>query len=295
MAGNTHRANCANAQHPGCRCSGCGGSLHGWQGWTSLAFDTQQARDDRRQRLAGKVERDRRGDLKPTAPNRRAFIDLARLDIAEHMSATAPDVTLGDRSLPEIRIGDATAVASDAGRVTALGHALLEEPGEEISSDVGRIAGNERDAQAIKKQLADHTWCGLLVALIQGIEKVDTVVKLLSDEGQRFVKNLLLQDSSGSVAAMADAVVDVVVDRVWSALGRIVEAHVPLFGEDTLRVLRILALFACPSVEHHPEVYKHAARPLMGDARNLVSDEVTAQVGTLFTAWWTRRGPEAMW
>ena len=66
-----------------------------------------------------------------------------------------------------------------------------------------------------------------------------------------------------------------------------------LLGRDMLRVLRILALFACPSVDHHPAVYQHAARPLMGDARNVVSDGTRQQVGTLFAAWWRRRAPEA--
>ena len=92
MTGNNHRPNCANAQNPGCVCSGCGGALHGWQGWTDLADDTQQRRDDRRHRIEGKIERNRRtGALSFNARNRQAFVDLARLDITDYLSATSTE------------------------------------------------------------------------------------------------------------------------------------------------------------------------------------------------------------
>ncbi|GAA3932143.1 hypothetical protein [Actinoplanes auranticolor] len=70
---------------------------------------------------------------------------------------------------------------------------------------------------------------------------------------------------------LAEVVVDIVIDRVWSALGG-----------------------SCPSVEQHPEVYKYTARPLMGEALGLVSDGIKAQTIALFTAWWGRRSPEAL-
>jgi len=53
----------------------------------------------------------------------------------------------------------------------------------------------------------------------------------------------------------------------------------------------MLALFTCPSIEQHPEVYQHAVKPLLGDVRGLVSGEVTSQLVTLFAAWWQRRSP----
>ncbi|MEV6632194.1 hypothetical protein AB0M54_15725 [Actinoplanes sp. NPDC051470] len=59
-------------------------------------------------------------------------------------------------------------------------------------------------------------------------------------------------------------------------------------------MLRILAVFTCPSIEHHPAVYKYTVRPLMGDALNLISQDVKDQVATLFNAWWHRRCPEAI-
>jgi hypothetical protein len=52
----------------------------------------------------------------------------------------------------------------------------------------------------------------------------------------------------------------------------------------------MLAVFACPSVERHRDVYQHAVVPLMGDGQGLVAAEVKAQVTSLFTVWWQRKG-----
>lgn len=295
MAGNTHRANCANAQNPGCVCSGCGGALHGWQGWTQLASDTQSTRDDRRHRIEAKIERNRRtGALSYNSRNRQASVDLARLDITDYLSATSPSPPPGDQSLQRVDIADPAIASSDLGRLSALGETIMADTWPEISAEIDSYTQNERTAREVKKHLADHTWCGLLVALIRWIEKIDQAVQFLSDAGKQFVKGFLVEHLSGLSRKLAEVVVDIVVDQVWSALARLAEAHFPLLGEDTLRVLRMLALFTCPSVEQHPEVYKYTAKPLMGDALKLVSDEIKTQTTTLFTAWWQRRSPETL-
>ncbi|WP_433722926.1 hypothetical protein ACQP2Y_45295 [Actinoplanes sp. CA-051413] len=165
---------------------------------------------------------------------------------------------------------------------------------DDISAEIDSCVQNERTAREVKKHLADHTWCGLLVALIRWIEQIDQAVQFLSDRGKQFVKGFVAEHLSGLSKKLAEVVVDIVVDRVWSALARLVEAHFPLLGKDTLRVLRMLALFTCPSVEQHPEVYKYTAKPLMGDALRLVSDGIKAQATALFTAWWQRRSPETL-
>ncbi|GAA0478594.1 hypothetical protein Ade02nite_67100 [Paractinoplanes deccanensis] len=293
MAGNTHRENCANAQNPGCVCTGCGGSLHGWQGWTGLAFDPQRARDEKRRKLERKVERTRRGDLSFNARNRQAYIDLARLDIADSMSAPGLQRASRGAPLPKIDVADAGEIRYDAERVTFLGQEIMEKTWKEISVEIDGLAQSEHRSRDIKKQLADHAWCGLLVALIRWIEKLDEAAKFLSEQGKNFVKIHLATPLTGLSKTLADAVIDIVVDKVWTALSRLIQAHFPVVGDDTLRVLRILALFACPSIEQHPDVYKYAARPLMGDAQKLISEDVRETTIALFTSWWTRRAPEA--
>ncbi|MFC4068289.1 hypothetical protein [Actinoplanes subglobosus] len=295
MARNTHRDNCANAQNPGCVCSGCGGALHGWQGWTRLARDVPSARDDRRRRIEARIERNQRTDeLNFNARNRQALVDLARLDITEHLWDTDPKTPPAEPQAQTGDLSDPALSSSDLRRLSTLGDKLMAEPWKEIDADIDRQIKNQQTALDVKRRLADHTWCGLLVALIRWIEKIDTAVQIVTDKAKEFVKDFLVDHLSGLPGKLAEIVVDIVIDRVWSALARLVEAHFPLLGDDTLRALRMLALFACPSVERHPQVYQYTAEPLMGDALNLVSEEVKEQVSTLFNAWWRRRAPEAL-
>ncbi|GAA1587653.1 hypothetical protein GCM10009828_010270 [Actinoplanes couchii] len=226
--------------------------------------------------------------------NRQALVDLVRLDITDHLSATGPETPLTDQQVHLVDLADPRFTSSDLGRLSALGNTLMAETWEEISTDIDNHVKSRQTARDVKKHLADHTWCGLLVGLIRWIEQIDAAVQLLSTRAKQFVKGLLIENLAGLPGKLAGAVVDIVIDRVWSALARLLEAHFPLFGEDTLRVLRMLALFACPSLEQHPEVYRYTARPLMGDALGVVSDEIKNQFSTLFTAWWRRRGPEAL-
>ncbi|MEH0974045.1 hypothetical protein V6U77_23225 [Micromonospora sp. CPCC 205546] len=293
MMTNTHRANCANAQRPGCTCSGCGGSQHGWQGWTSLAADRPEKRDERRRELKEKVEGDRRsGRQKFNAHNREIYFDLARLDIADYLWAADGRTKINGR-LP--RDVEPTSMSSDLGRMDTLAHQVMENPWDEISAGIDSLVRNKADAREVKKRLADHTWCSLLVALIQLIEKINKTVELLTDTAKQFITGALSRRfDSGPPRLVTDAIIRLVVDRVWSALARLLEAHFPLLGTDTLRVLRMLAIFTCPSVEHHPAVYKHAVRPLMGDAHEIITDEIKTHVVTLFSAWWRRRAPEAL-
>lgn len=72
------------------------------------------------------------------------------------------------------------------------------------------------------------------------------------------------------------------------SLEKAVGSPLPLLGADTLRVLRILTVYTCPSVEQHPDVYKHAVEPLMGDTHEIIGEEVKTQVSALFAAWWGR-------
>jgi hypothetical protein len=69
-----------------------------------------------------------------------------------------------------------------------------------------------------------------------------------------------------------------------------VEAHFPILGAKSLRALRILAVFACPSVERHHDLYEHAMRPLMDEGSEIITEKIKTRVITLFSAWWGGRG-----
>ncbi|WP_436522534.1 hypothetical protein [Actinoplanes sp. HUAS TT8] len=256
-----------------------------------MATDTQEARNDRRNQLEAKVERNKRtGALSSNARNRQAFVDLARLDITDHLSTTSKPLV----GLPpqQVDLSDPTTYASDLGKLRTLAETLMAETWPEISTGIDQSVDSEQAAREIKKQLADHTWCTLLVTLIRGLEQVNQAFKFVSDQGKRLVEEALTANLTGISKTLARVVVGIVVDKVWAALYRLLDAHFPLVGEDSLRVLRILTLFTCPSVEQHPEVYKHAAKPMMEDGLKLISEETKSQLAALFTAWWQRRSPE---
>jgi hypothetical protein len=107
MAGNTYRTNCANAQQPGCVCSGCGGSLHGQKGWRDIATEPLQVRADLRRDFEARLQTDARSrKLRPNADNRLACLNLARLDIADFLWRDAD----GHPEMPEA----VNAVAGDS-------------------------------------------------------------------------------------------------------------------------------------------------------------------------------------
>jgi hypothetical protein len=287
VAGNTHRTNCANAQQPGCVCSGCGGSLHGQKGWRDITTEPPQVRADVRRDFEERLQTDPRSrKLRPNADNRLACLNLARLDIADFLWRDAD----GHPEMPEA----VSAVSGDSAEfayVTVFAETLMEQTWPEISDAIDQAVPDKPTATAVKKRIAQHVWCSMLVALIRVIESVDEILKFLSNETKELLKKVVKSHfDSGFAEVVADAVVNIVVDKVWSALTQLVETHFPIIGTKSLRALRILAVFACPSVEQHPELYRHAMQPLMSEGREVVTDRIKTWVTALFTAWWRRQG-----
>ncbi len=288
MPGNTHRANCANAQQPGCVCSGCGGSLHGHQGWRSLATEPPRVRDELRRNLLDRLQDDPPSrNLRTNADNRLACLNLARLDIADYLWRDAG----GHAELPveiEVMSGNSTEFAY----VTRLAETLMERTWPEMSEAIDNAIQDKAAATAVKKRMANHVWCSLLITLVRVIESINETLTLVSDKTKELLKIAVGKlFESGFTKAVADTVVKIVVDKVWAALTQLVEAHFPILGAKSLRALRILAVFACPSVEQHPEVYQHAMQPLMNEGHELVTERIKTWVTTLFTAWWRKRDP----
>jgi hypothetical protein len=148
------------------------------------------------------------------------------------------------------------------------------------------FAPDPEAARDIKRELTDHTWCGVLVALIQSIEHINKAVDFVADTVKRALKEAVSRRfGDGLPALLARQVVELIVDKVWAALTTLIEAHFPLLGADSLRALRILALFACPSVEQHQDVYEHALQPLMKEVRGAVAEDTKEQIIMLFRAW----------
>lgn len=198
----------------------------------------------------------RSGRLKVTVPNQRRVIDLARVDTADWLD---PGYRRGAPARPRA-IDQVTTVAAEA--MTRTWPVIVEAIGAD-------------EPVLIRRQLARHAWCDLLVglagALGRGTRVKDTARAALlrsswSDERERIGPGLA----------------DVVATSVWAAvyttaLGRFAPLG-PLTTDETVRTLRILALFRCPDPAKHREVRSGALRPLCG----IVADGTRGRLAGLF-------------
>ena len=215
-----------------------------------------------------------------------ACVNLARLDIADYLWRDADGHPTLLASVEVVAGGSA-----EFEYVTILAETLMEQTWDEISAGIDEVSPDQSTATEAKRRMADQVWCGLLVVLIRAIENIDKGLKFLADKTKELLRDAVGKHfESGFAKNVADAVVGLVVDKVWAALVQLAEAHFPILGAKSLRGLRILAVFACPSVEQHPEVYRYALQPLMDEGCELVTDKVKAWVTTLFTALWRKRG-----
>ena len=286
MAGNTHRPNCANAQLPGCECAGCGGSLHGHVGWRLIATEPPEARLERRQRLEDQLQTDPvTKDLRGNRINRLACLNLARLDITDHLWRDAD----GNPGTPAA-VDPVTESSAEWDFVNFVAETMVEQVWHEISTAIDGAAGREATATDIKKRLADHLWCSILVVLVRVIEEADQIADLLSDRTKELLRNAVAARLENGIAkAIADAVVAIVVDKLSAALTDLVAAHFPILGEKSLRAFRILTVLVCPWVDRHRAVYEHAVRPLMAEGRAIVTEPVKDRLTSLFAAWWAKK------
>lgn len=109
MGSGNHNNNCANAVGHVCRCSGCGGSLHGWEGWVRLSNEADDERHNRRQQVDAKWERHYRPQqTRSNERSRAASTDLARLDIAGWLARQK----VGSPLIPEQRAAPHTSGSS---------------------------------------------------------------------------------------------------------------------------------------------------------------------------------------
>lgn len=301
MAGGNHNTACANARGYTCKCTGCGGSLHGWQGWIDLADAAPEVREHRRGELEGRAKIDARTQqMRATVGNRRLCVDLIRLDIADYLYRdNLRRQTVGKASDSDLSEPDAPHEStSDRDWVVELAERIMGDTWQAIASELDQIA-LERGAAAkkikgVKAELASHTWCDLLVGVIRLIEDAGEIVDELAEEAKNFVRDAIQGSTrQGWRAHVTRTIVDLVLDRAWPAFTRVALAvTLPVLDTTVLRALRMLAVFACPDPERHSEVRCHALIPLLADGLGIVTEETKRAIGPLLGSL-MKHGPEA--
>ncbi|MCU1293577.1 MAG: hypothetical protein JWP08_2427 [Bryobacterales bacterium] len=169
---------------------------------------------------------------------------------------------------------------------------IFAEAMTSVWKEIAAELGDDTKSRDIKRQLAYHGWCDLFIGLVQVIEASQNVLEKIPESAKKLVKQAILSSSMQTKRSyVTNAVVDVLVDRVWQAFKGAMCGHVPLLsiitGEDTLRSLRILAVFTCPAPEKHKEVREHALKPLGDDVKKILTEQTKMRLAKLFDEWAT--------
>ncbi|AVT35997.1 hypothetical protein C6W10_05440 [Plantactinospora sp. BB1] len=251
--------------------------------------------DDRRRRRAGHEEGLKREPgsrrLKNSEKNRSIVVDLARLDAVDWLAGSSGDGAPGrTRQDSERASGGGRGAESHvqpAEQVSVLAKAMATETWPRISGRLDQVTPHPRD---VRRELAHHGWCDLLVGMIRVIESVNGPLRALSRMPASLIKDAILtssaQDARPHVTA---AVVGLVVDEVWRAFIAVACGGGSPFGllggEEALRALRILAVFICPAPRRHPEVRRYALKPLGEDVHHILTAQTEARLAELFAEW----------
>lgn len=134
MAGSSHNGACATAVGHVCRCSGCGGALHGWQGWLDLASGEPEARKARRIDLENR-------EAEACDPNTRRSVvmDLARLKMADYLARTHQQ-EVADASMDVSGgSGDQAGPTSELGHIVLLADRTMADTWREIVPELDRV------------------------------------------------------------------------------------------------------------------------------------------------------------
>jgi hypothetical protein len=286
--GGGHNGSCAKATGHVCKCGGCGGSQHGWQGWLAVAGALPADREDARKEYEGRLQWDQ-GRLKDSQKTRAAVTDLARLDIADWLATRTPDEAPDRDPKERTRQPDQKndVLISPVDQIDAFAQAMTKGVWQEIAAEIDREAPGARD---IRRELASHVWCDLFLGLARVTEVGQGVLNRIPDAAADLVKQTILGSTMhGGRSLITEAVVDIVVRRVWTAFRTAAFNGVPLLnilaGEDALRAMRILAVFICPAPEKHREVREYALKPLGNDVRDILTEQTKTRLAELFAEW----------
>jgi hypothetical protein len=276
-----HNVQCATAEGRVCKCTGCGGSQHGWQGWLDQTSAGDEGRRRLRERFEGELAVTEQDSSRPAPKRRRELTtDLARLDIADWL-AIPPELPKNELVEP---------YPSPVEQVTILAEEMTRGTWQEIATELDR---GTADPAAVKRELANHGWCDLFVALAQAIETTQRAFNSIPVKAKAIVLAAPIQ---GSRTHVTEAVVNLVVDKVWDAFAAAAFGGIPLLdvlsNDDALRALRILAVFICPAPEEHEAVRQHALKPLGDDATKILTDQTKARLAALFAEWQTDGGTQ---
>ncbi|MFF4620193.1 hypothetical protein [Nonomuraea jabiensis] len=216
----------------------------------------QKARDD--SDLAWARTRPPVGRRKPSKDRQAAATDSATVDVVDWLSENPDTID----------------------RIQEIGDVLAGPVIKEIDKRFG--GSKPRDS---RRQLTNHFWCDLLVAVAEAIEKFSKAM----DRIPEYVTTVILQSRKAEGrSVLLEALVGLAVRTAWEPIKSMIHTA----GiEELQRTCRILAVLICPAPEDHKAVQDSALLPLAEEGMLETSRERLEQV---FPADWVRRLREGL-
>lgn len=273
-----HNKPCENAMQAACKCGQCGGSMHGVSGCIALSRGPAEERRRRLDELDSRLDRVSGGRaLKGSKKNRNAVAKICVVEISEGVAASSRS---GGNSLG--------GPGPDADQIEAVANLLTRDvwpAARDAINEASRESG--LDPEAVRKSLANHGWCDLIVGIIQVVEVARGVVGIIESGARDAIVRAIMQSSMQSrYREVVERVVEVLVDKVCTVFFETLKQAASPLGilanEDLLRALRIIAVFICPGPSTHVEVRKHALAPLGEDVKGYLTGQTKEYLGQVF-------------
>lgn len=254
-----HNAPCATAIHPGCKCTGCGGAQHGWQGTLDIAADES---GEGPKRFA-----DAREDEWFNKPRKltwpQAAIGCARAAIIAWLYR---DSGLREAAVRAARPFDVRQAEPERGRVL-----------RELSAELGPEKTKVFQAWAVET----HFWCELLAQAAYALTQFrDQYIR-----AREAVEDALVQREEPGWPRSLNrrSVIGLAVRLVWKhvlpAIGTVsglTGAALPQLNDifKLIWPIRVLAVAMCPDPSRHKAVSQHCLDPICAFAKAEVRREV---------------------
>lgn len=240
----SHNAPCENARSHKCRCSGCGGSLHGWPGHLRRAEGAAEGREslrlaaEQRWCFASGVERG-----SAAAPRRLNW----------YLKSAAADTVVVD-------IVDWLATGEEKRScVRRVGNHACSDTLQDIDGYAQRNSFRNEEVRNVRNLITGHFWCSLL-AEVSGV--ADTADDNIDRVPLQAMEKLFGNGDNPKWGETKFYVSEFALTALWLHVKPLV---VTWDLENFIRIMRILAVLICPDPGSHPRVARLCMRPLVTD------------------------------
>ncbi|MCK9902147.1 hypothetical protein MXD63_18965 [Frankia sp. Cpl3] len=271
--------------------------MHGLSGHLAMTRGPQEARDQLREKLVRNLVKVPRGlVLKETQANRGTMVRICAVELADGIAAGQDS----DHGKHDVRLENPGVSGPDADQIEAVASLITRNLWPELRGAIDETSAESGiQPAAVRRELASHAWCDLIVGIIKLLEETNGLLGDIEKIGRDRIVHAMTDSSMQETRTQVnEKVIELMAGRVWSALFTAVKQAMPplnvLDNDALLRTLRILAVFICPAPQKHKEVHIHALRPLGEDVRGYLTEQTKEHLKEAFADWGTWSTPSTV-